>query len=164
MNQQFEIQIRSAGLPDLPEIQNLFVTTISSICIHDYSPDQINAWTSSIKNTERWSGKINSQYFLVALSDHKIVGFASLEKKDYLDFLYVHKDFQRRGIALKLYNLIEVEALNRGAMVLNSDVSITAKPFFEKNGFTVLQPQTVMIDGIEIANFKMTKKVYKTIL
>ena len=55
-----------------------------------------------------------------------------MENNDYIDFLYVHKDYQRHGIADRLYFEIEKEAIKRNATILSSDVSETAKRFFEK--------------------------------
>lgn len=127
-----KILIRHSKVDDLIEIQELFVNTISIICKEDYSSEQIKIWASSIKNTQRWMDKLSSQYFLIAELENKIVGYASLENDNHLDFLYVHKDYQRQSIASKLYSEIEVEAIKRNAAQLHSDVSITAKPFFEK--------------------------------
>ncbi|PKL85934.1 MAG: GNAT family N-acetyltransferase [Ignavibacteriae bacterium HGW-Ignavibacteriae-1] len=154
-----KISIRHSKLSDLAEIQRMFVDTISAICKVDYSPEQIKVWTSSIENTQRWIDKLSSQYFLIAELDNKIVGFASLGNNDYLDFLYVHKDYQRQGIADRLYNDIEAEAIRKESKVLTSDVSITAKAFFEKKGFRTIQKQTKIIKNIEIVNYKMVKKL-----
>ena len=153
------ISLRLAIPADLTEMQKLFVDTISTTCKADYSPGQIKAWTSSVENTERWIARIISQYFLIAELDKKIVGYASLENNDYLDFLYVHKDFQRRGIAGKLYSEIEKEAVKRKAAVLNADVSETARGFFEKKGFETIKPQTNIIKNVESIDYKMTKKL-----
>lgn len=152
-----KISIRHSKLSDLTEMQKMFVDTISTICKDDYSPEQIKVWTSSIENTQRWTDKLTSQYFLIAELDNKIVGYASLENNDYFDFLYVHKDYQRQGIADRLYSEIEKEAINRNATILNSDVSETARRFFEKKGFKIITPQTNIIKGVEIVNYKMTK-------
>lgn len=152
-----KISIRISKPGDLAEMQKLFVDTISAICKNDYSEEQIKAWTSSVENTERWAKKLASQYFLVAELDDKIVGYASLEGDNYLDLLYVHKDHQRKGIAQKLYSEIEKEAIGRKATVLSSDVSETARLFFEKNGFKIIAPQTNIITDVEIINYKMTK-------
>jgi putative acetyltransferase len=152
-----KVVIRHSNLSDLNELQNLFVDTISTICKNDYTPEQINVWTSSIENSKRWTDKLTSQYFLVAELDNKIVGFASLEKNDYLDFLYVHKDHQRQGIAENIYAEIEKEAINRKATVIFSDVSETARRFFEKKGFRTITQQTNIIRGVEIINYKMSK-------
>lgn len=154
-----EISIRLARLGDLKEMQKMFVDTITTICKDDYSPEQIKAWTSSIENTQRWTNKLTSQYFLIAELDNKIVGYASLENNDYFDFLYVHKDYQRQGIADRLYTEIEKEAIKRKATVLSSDVSETARLFFEKKGFKTITPQTNIIKDVEIINYKMNKQL-----
>jgi putative acetyltransferase len=154
-----DILIRTSTLSDLPELQQMFVDSISTICKNDYSPHQIKAWISSIENPQRWKDKINSQYFLIAGLDNKIVGFSSLEENNYLDFLYVHRDYQRQGIANKLYTEIETEAIKRKATVLSADVSKTAKPFFEQKRFTTLSTQIKIIQGVEIINYKMAKQL-----
>ena len=152
-----KISIRFSKLSDLTEMQKMFVDTISTICKDDYSLEQIKVWTSSIENTQRWTDKLTSQYFLVAELDNKIVGYASLENNDYFDLLYVHKDYQRRGIADRLYSEIEKEAIKRKVTVLCSDVSETARRFFEKKGFRTIAPQTNIIKDVAIINYKMTK-------
>ena len=154
-----KISIRLSKPSDLKEMQRMFVDTISTICKRDYSPEQIEVWTSSIENTQRWIDKLTSQYFLIAELDNKIVGYASPENNDYIDFLYVHKDYQRQGIADKLYSEIEKEVIKKKGTVLHSDVSKTAKPFFEKKGFKTLAPQTKIIQGVEIINYKMIKQL-----
>ena len=154
-----KISIRLSKLSELTEMQKMFVDTISTICKDDYSPEQIRVWTSSIENTQHWTDKLTSQYFLVAELANKIVGYASLDNNNYLDFLYVHKDYQRQGIADRLYAEIEKEAIKRKSTVLNSDVSKTARPFFEKKGFETVATQTNLRQGVEIINYKMTKNI-----
>ncbi|MGB3948597.1 MAG: GNAT family N-acetyltransferase [Bacteroidia bacterium] len=151
------VSIRLATISDLTEIQTIFVNTISTICNNDYTLEQIKIWTSSVENTQRWKDKLNSQYFLVADLNNKIVGYASLENNNYFDLLYIHKDYQRQGIANKLYIEIEKEAIKNKATILNSDVSITAKYFFETKGFKTIKPQISIIKGVEILNYKMSK-------
>lgn len=94
-------------------MQKMFVETITAICKEDYSPEQIKVWTSSIKNTQRWTDNLTSQYCLVAELNDKIVGYISIENNDYIDLLYVQKDYQRQGIADKLYFEIEKEAIKK---------------------------------------------------
>ena len=87
----------------------------------------------------------------------KIIGFCTLENGNYVDFLYIHKDYQRLGIASKLYLDIEREARRRGLNELKSEVSKTARPFFERVGFKLIEQQTIISQGVELTNFKMTK-------
>lgn len=149
-----ELNLRSAKNSDLTEIQELFVNTVQSVCKEDYDSLQRKVWASSVENKTRWLSIISDQTVVVAEIGKKIVGFIALKEGSYLDLLYVHKDFQRMGIAQALYNEIEPMA---DAKELTSDVSITARPFFEKNGFKVIERQHVKRQEVDLVNFKMTK-------
>jgi putative acetyltransferase len=153
------IHLRQATLSDLPQIHQLFVDTINHVCTKDYSVDQRRVWTALINNKERWVSSIQEQEFLIAESDGIIAGFASLEKTGLIDFLYVNKDFQRKGVANLLLTNLEEKAANSGIERLWSNVSETAKGFFEHSGYTVIQRQTKMVDNVEIHNYRMMKKV-----
>ncbi len=154
-----QITIRQGHLDDLTELQNLFVDTVSTVCKTDYNEEQIKIWTSSVEKKDRWLDILTKQYLLVAADTEKIIGFCSLDKGNYLDLLYVHKDFQRQGIANKLYAEVENEARRQGQTILTSDVSKTARCFFKKIGFEIIKEQTIEIRGTILTNFKMTKKI-----
>lgn len=154
------IQVRHATPDDLPVLQELFVGTIKEICKKDYSVDQLTAWSASAQNTERWLEKIKNDYFLVAVKDQSLVGFGSLEKGEHIDFMYVHKDHQRQGIAYQLLQVLENEARRNGAKKVKANVSKTALIFFESKGFYTLTEQTLVIDSIAITNYKMEKQLY----
>jgi putative acetyltransferase len=156
---QENITIRRGQLNDLPAIQNLFVETIKSVCIADYNEEQIKVWVSSVHNKPRWDDIMSNQVILIAQIDNKIVGFSSLKNGNYIDLLYVHKDYQGQGIAFKLYIVIEKQAIQFNQKDLISDVSKTAKPFFEKIGFVVVKEQNVLRQNIELTNFKMAKQL-----
>lgn len=157
MVKKTDIKIRKAKLGDLPEILQLFSETIKNTCKNDYTPEQIAVWVSSVENEERWIGLLESQYFLVAEIDSIIAGFGSLENGNYLDFMYVSKDFLRHGVAHTIFNHLEKEAKRLGHFEM-SDVSITAHPFFEKMGFQLVNTNRNIRKGIEIINYKMTRK------
>jgi putative acetyltransferase len=140
-------------------MQELYIETIQLVCKNDYNPDQINAWISGVKNTNRWIEVIETQFVLLAIIEAKIVGFGTLKDGNYIDFFYIHKDFQRQGIADKILTKLELDAKNKHSKIIISDVSTTAKPFFEKKGFLVKAEQKNIRLGIELVNFKMEKKV-----
>lgn len=152
-----EISIRKGILSELPQIKELFVGTIASVCQIDYNTEQIEVWKSSINNIDRWNNLIINQYFIVAEIDKEIVGFASLDHGNYIDMLYVHKDFQRQGIAQRLYDHLEHKSKYLNMETLTADVSKTAKPFFERNGFTTIARQVQVRSAVEIVNYKMQK-------
>ena len=152
-----KILIDDATQDELKEIQQLFFDTVTYMCKKDYTAEQIKAWSSSINNKDKWTEKIITQYFLTAKVGTQIVGFGSLENNDYLDFLYVHKDFQGKGIAKKLLMYLEKKAEINRKDKITSDVSLTAKPFFEKNGYKAVKEQTNKIGNVVVPNFKMIK-------
>ena len=47
-----------------------------------------------------WDVSFLAHRTLVAVEGETIVGFADMDGSGYLDRLYVHRDFQRRGVAL----------------------------------------------------------------
>jgi putative acetyltransferase len=153
------ITIRQATSNDLGEVAQLFRETIEVVNAKDYSLEQINVWKIGASKKEKWLEKISQQYFLLAEIDSILVGFGSITADGYLDFVYVSKDYQRKGIAQKIYDELEKFARMNGLGKIVSDVSITARPFFERNGFRIIQEQQVSINGIKLTNYKMQKNL-----
>ena len=100
-----------------------------------------------------------NQFVLVIQLERKILGFGALDNGKYINFLYVHRDYQRQGFAYQLYTNIEKEAIRQGQTELTSDVSKTARPFFEKVGFKVIKEQSVVRKNVELTNCKMKKEL-----
>ncbi|WP_129748496.1 GNAT family N-acetyltransferase [Flavobacterium anhuiense] len=150
---------KQATISDLNEMQQLYIETIQIVCKNDYDSTQIKAWISGVKNTERWIEVIEKQFVLLAIIENKIVGFGTLKDGNYIDFFYIHKDFQRQGIADKILKELEMEAKKHNSTIITSDISITAKPFFEKKGFVVNAEQKNIRLGIELINFNMEKEL-----
>jgi putative acetyltransferase len=150
---------RNATISDLNEMQELYIETIQSVCKKDYNEAQREAWISGVKNTERWIAVIETQYVLLAVIENKIAGFATLKDGDYIDFFYIHKNFQRQGIADKLLTKLELEAQKQHSKMITSDISITAKPFFEKKGFVAKAEQKNIHLDVELINYKMEKNL-----
>jgi putative acetyltransferase len=150
------MKIRPAQSKDLNQICSLFKETIRTICVKDYSDQQIEAWASAADNKIKWERKLETQLFLVAEEEDKILGFASLEDCNYIDLFYVHKDFQGKGIGTTLLKELENKASLNGS-ILYSDVSITAKPFFEKQCYKTIKKQNVLVKDISMTNYRMEK-------
>jgi putative acetyltransferase len=54
-------------------------------------------------------------------------------------------------------NAIYEKAKQKGILRIFVEVSITALPFFEKHGFTTTKEQTVVLEGVQLTNYKMEK-------
>jgi len=155
-----EISILHASRSDFDRMSRLFRETILHTCRNDYTPEQLKVWASSPeRRKESWLKRIDEQYFILAESGDELLGMGSLEDDDYIDFLYVSNRHLRKGIAKALYNSLEQKALDLGVKSLKSDVSKTARPFFEKQGFKVVHENQNHIEGEILINFRMEKVI-----
>lgn len=150
--------IRRATLSDTDQISQLFYDTINNINVRDYGSEQIKIWSSAYLKTERWTKSISEQYFIVCEDENMITGFSSITDKGYLDFMYVHKDHQGKGIASAMLSKLELFADSKDLIEIWAHVSITARPFFRSKGFEITKEFITKIEGIEFEDAIMTKK------
>jgi putative acetyltransferase len=153
------MKIRRITIADIDDVAQLYRDTILTINAKDYTKEQIEAWASTYNNQEGWVRRMEDQHFYVAILDDKIVGFASMDKFGYFDLLYVHKDYQRQGIATKLAAKIEEIAEEAEVNEITVQVSITAKSFFESKGYKTTGEKHKLVNNIPFINTVMTKKL-----
>lgn len=153
-----EIKIRTATERDAETISILYSETVRKINSKDYSEEQIKVWSGGSGNLDHWKRHIGEQYFIVAETDNVIVGFSSITPEGYLDFMYVHKNFQRAGVAKKLLEEIERKAAEQKNSEVYSHVSKTAKGFFEKFGYKHTGDLIDPYKGVVFINSIMKKK------
>ena len=153
------VNIRPATPDDLPVITKLFRETIQHISSNHYSPVQVAFWKSSTEDLPKWKKRIEDLYFIVAEKGNQIVGFAYMKDGNYFDGLFVHHDHQGDGIATILANTIEQKVIDNGYDSVHSDVSITAKPFFEKRGYIVDEFQMKPFKGVTFESYIVSKKL-----
>lgn len=138
---------------DCREMAELFYNSVHEVNAGDYTEKQLNAWATGQVNLEEWNQSFLEHYSIVALEDGIIVGFGDIDKTSYLDRLYTHKDYQRRGIAAAICDKLEQTV--QGRVVTHA--SITARPFFEKRGYKLIKEQQVKRRGVFLTNFVMEK-------
>ena len=134
---------------DCPVLAALFYDTVHTVNARDYTPEQLDAWADGQVDLAAWDASFLAHTTLVAEAEGIIVGFADLADDGYLDRLYVHKDWQGRGVATALCDALS------GARVTHA--SLTARPFFEKRGWQVVKEQRVERRGVLLTNFVMKR-------
>lgn len=154
-----QIEIRQATSEDLPEITSIFRDTIIHVNSKDYSEKQIEVWASGADDIQKWEDRIKKFYFIVAVIENTIVGFAYLKNGNYFDGLFVHKDYQRLGIASKLMRIVESQVMMNGFEIIKSDVSITALPFFDNKYYNVIKKQKKSFKGLVFENYIVEKEL-----
>lgn len=151
--------IRNATPADLDPILSLYRETIMRVNRRDYTEEQVQAWASRAGDLQRWAAKIGGQHFFVCEHGTELSGFASLTDDGHVDLLFVSARAQGLGIAAALYAGLEALARTQGLPELTADVSLTAKAFFEKQGFVMECEQEVAIGTVRLRNFKARKRL-----
>lgn len=149
------LSLRRCVPADGPALLALFLETIRRVNSADYGPEQVAAWASDEIDPALWSQKRAAQWTLVAEAEGRIRGFAGLLDHAWLEMFFVAADAQRRGVGRTLMEGMLAEARRRGWERIESDVSLTARPFFERFGFEVVQPRAFLHRGVEMRNFRM---------
>lgn len=153
------IELREYRPDDLDEILRLFHDTVHCVAAADYTPAQLDAWSPTEPDRESWQKSLESHTAIVAIADGAIVGFGDADiDTGYLDRLYVHKDFLRHGIATAICDRLECQFVSQ---YIFTHSSITARPFFERRGYSVAEQRRVIRMGTELTNFRMTKSLLK---
>lgn len=151
--------IRKYESTDCKEIAELFFNTVHSVNVKDYTKEQLDAWASGQVDLEKWDQSFQEHFSIVAVENDIvendiIVGFGDIDKTGYLDRLYVHKNYQGKGIATAICDQLESKVKEN----IITHASITAKPFFEKRGYKVVKEQQVERNGIFLKNYIMEKE------
>lgn len=142
---------------DAPLLRKLFHDTVHTINAQHYTPEQLDAWAPTEYDQERWQKSFDNKICYVAEKDGELIGFIDLAQDGYLDRLFVHKNFQGQGVAWTLFKLLEKEARVKNITTLTTEASITAKTFFEKQGFIVVREQQKLHNGSMFINYLMQK-------
>lgn len=159
MNKKLDICIRELQVSDIDICISLFHETVHGVNHRDYTQTQLDAWAPrNIDNRERWESLLSNISYVAEVYD-QIVGFGDLTRQCYIDRLFVHKNYQRQGIASIIMEKLLQQAKALGMTEIKAESSITAKPFFESHGFQVIKPQEIEIRGVRLQNYLMKKMI-----
>lgn len=155
------MELRKYDLNDCTQLAQLFFHTVHTVNAKDYSKAQLDVWATGNIDLSRWNQSFIEHHTVVAEIGGNIVGFGDMDNSGYLDRLYVHKDYQRQGIATALVNALEQKAIVCGLTCFTTHASITAKAFFERLGYYTVCENRLVRSGIELTNFTMEKDTTK---
>ena len=155
------LEIRRFESGDEETLRTLFYYTVRKICINDYTDAQVSAWAPNIYVAEDWNQKIALLNPFIVLLDGQVVGYADLQPDGYVDHFFCHWQHQGKGVGTALMQQLIAEGARNFNHRLYANVSLTAKPFFERHGFIVAKQQSVDIRGQTLTNFLMEKELNK---
>lgn len=150
------MRLRAYETRDCEGMAKLFYDTVHRVNARDYTPQQLSAWATGEVDLTAWDARYLASTTIVAEDDGALLGFANMDKTGYLDMLFVSADAQGRGVATALCTLLERRV---DTLTFTTHASITARPFFEKRGYVVVQQQQVPLRGQVLTNFVMEKRL-----
>lgn len=150
--------IHPYGFMDAADTLAIFIGAVTETAAADYAPEQIRAWARpGERELTSWHEAMQARSSFVATVDGVAAGFSEVDPKGYIDMMFVAPRFLRLGVARRLLAHIEAQVCAEGPVALTANVSITARPFFERQGFKVVAEQHPVMAGVTLTNYAMKK-------
>lgn len=151
--------IRPYRESDLEAVAEVFTSAVHGLACEDYDAIQLAAWAPRAPDLNHWAVRLADLRTRVAEVDMGLAGFISYEQNGHIDLLYVSPLHSRRGIASALYDEAEAVLRSEGISELFTEASKTARPFFERHGFSVTEEQNIEIRGVAFRRYGMRKTI-----
>ncbi|WP_198320822.1 GNAT family N-acetyltransferase [Azohydromonas aeria] len=152
------IAIRPYASGDLPTLMALFTAAVHTLGALHYGPAQLDAWAPRPPDAEDWRRRFETLHTLVAEDALGPCGFIAWQDDGRIELLYTAPRCARRGVATRLVQAAEDALSADGVTELVTEASLAAWPFFETQGFTVVEPQVVTRRDATFTRFLMKKE------
>ena len=163
------ITLRLGQKGDMRKRIDVHYRAVHEIASNDYPPEILNSWGRMFseselnKREEKHDARIEKDENIVVVAEigGKIVGFGEVAPQtNELTAMYVDPNFKRRGIATAILKRLESLAREESLKYLQLSSSLTAVPFYLKNGFKVESRKThTLSTGVKMACAKMNKNI-----
>ncbi|WP_166082974.1 GNAT family N-acetyltransferase [Erysipelothrix anatis] len=150
------INLRKYERNMLESMIRVFFDAVHESTGKDYNKAQQDAWTGSMDTIDRdtWHHRFATSHTIVAFDHNRLVGFANLVD-NYIDMLYVDPKYHRQGIAQTL--LTKLEGVSQSETYFEVDASMSARLFFEQQGYEIYAKQEHIRGKVTLINYKMRK-------
>lgn len=153
-----KMQVRKIRKGEEKQLWTLFYNTVYLVNIQDYDKNQIAAWAPDDLDINIAIQKFMDIDPFVVIREGQIIGYADIQADGYIDHFYCHHEFQRTGVGRALFAALEQQARENGILEMYSNVSITARPFFEAMGFSVEKEQILTMRDQQLINYRMIRR------
>jgi putative acetyltransferase len=152
------IDVRPAVPDDAAALAAVNIRSIREVCGPDYDdPAHLDAWCANKtpENFRTWMGNAHQRTF-TGLLDGTIAGVGLIDvEKGYIHMLYLAPEALGQGLGRALLRVMEQAASDAGHRTLGLHATITARAFYERQGFRHL--------GEELVRGKPSYKMEKTL-
>lgn len=159
MSERIAVNVRPLVASDYKDAGRIFLCAVHEGTRGVHSREQRLAWGGETIDLTRWKAGISGLTGFVAEEDGDPVGFFTIDETDYIDLAFVLPSVAGRGVGRLLLNTVERWARGHGAKRLTTDASMAAHPFFETNGWSVLEEEIIYRKGVTLKRYKMQKDI-----
>jgi putative acetyltransferase len=156
------MKIRQYQQTDLEPVASLFTESVHLLAVGAYDAEQRMAWAPQPLRLDFWRERLSHLTTLVAEIGGELAGFISYEDSGHIDLLYTAPAHVRSGIATALYGKVENVLGSLGVDELFTQASLVARPFFERQGFRIVDEQRVVLDSVSLQRYAMRKSLTVT--
>lgn len=150
--------VRDALPEDAGALADIFYRAVHDGAAPRYAPAQRAAWAPERGSAQAWAERVAGLETLVAEHD-SVVGFMAMTPGGHVDLAFVDPDWRGRGVADRLYAVLEGRARAAGLPRLTTHASLMARGFFERHDWQVTAPQTITRNGVDLPRFEMAKSL-----
>ena len=174
-----DIQIRTASLQDIPQIEALIEASVRTLQARDYQPGQIERALRLVFGVDRQLIHDGTYYAvqngaeLVACGGwsyrRTLFGADAIHSRDDTELqpgreaakiraFFVSPPWARRGLATRLLQVCEAAAGARGFTELEMGATLTGEPLYARCGYRVVERlETPLADGFSLPIVRMAK-------
>lgn len=154
-------KIRKSTLEDIYGVQEAHKRSIIEMCSGDYSREQIEKYADINYSKEIWEKSVTSEFLLVVEANDKIEGFChakiNINGEAHIVGLYLTKAIAGKGIGSEIFEMAMEYLKKYNPPKIYLTGTITAKGFYEKMGFLVVEKRQISIRGAMLDCFNMEK-------
>lgn len=147
--------IRPARESDLDVLMSVFAASVHGIARRSYSAEQCNAWAPALPDRAVWRSRLAATATLLACEGETVAGFIAYHRSGHIDMLFATPAHARRGVATALFRAAREDIGSAGVRTLRTEASLEAHPFFERQGFVVVEEEVVQRLGVALRRFRM---------
>ncbi|MBW2972799.1 GNAT family N-acetyltransferase [Candidatus Woesearchaeota archaeon] len=143
--------IRIATAEDLPLCKKLMHLTVGETNAKYYPPNIIHAWQN-----HAFQHEMKEEDVLIYEENNVILGFGVVEGS-HIRRVYIHPDFQRKGVGKNIVKNLEEIAKERGFESCTLNSSSNALDFYKSLGYKDNGKKVIEQDGLTVTFTKMKK-------
>lgn len=153
------LSIRPWEPSDATALSALYEASVRALGARDYDPAQVDAWASLTPSAEALDRRMSDGRTRLVGVMGDIAGFIDVEANGHIDLLYVSPAAAGLGVARSLLEAAEALATLSGLSRLYAEASETARPVFDRLGYSVIARRDFEVAGVPIHNWAVEKSL-----